>query len=326
LAAPLIIRDSRDRAAQQEIVLELADFSFTPPQEIFDTLRKPSAMGAVASDKAAAAQAPDLNDVRYDAFLANDRTLADPEVVRVEPGGQILLRIINSSAMSAHHIDIGALEGELVAVDGWAVHPVAGRQFPVAVAQRLDIRIHLPKAAGAYPVLAQLEGERNRTGIILQAGSATVTKIPDLADTPSAPLSLDLEQTLRATAPLAPRKADRVHRIDLTGEMNGYIWSLNNVAWTKDVPPLPLRKGERVELVLTNRTPMPHPMHLHGHEFQVVEINGKRFAGAVRDTVLVTPRTQVVVAFDANNPGMWAFHCHLLYHLDAGMFTTFRYI
>ena len=70
---------------------------------------------------------------------------------------------------------------------------------------------------------------------------------------------------------------------------------------------------------------MPHPMHLHGHEFQVVEIDGVRFAGAVRDTVLVPPGRRVVAAFDADNPGLWAFHCHLLYHLDAGMFATIQY-
>jgi len=92
------------------------------------------------------------------------------------------------------------------------------------------------------------------------------------------------------------------------------------------VPPLPIANGERVELILVNQTGMPHPMHLHGHEFQVVEINGKRLSGAVRDTVVVPPGRRVVVAFDANNPGWWAFHCHLLYHLDAGMFTTFRYV
>jgi FtsP/CotA-like multicopper oxidase with cupredoxin domain len=126
--------------------------------------------------------------------------------------------------------------------------------------------------------------------------------------------------------PLQPRKADRVHTLDLTGEMSGYVWSINNVVWNKDVPPLPLAKGERVELIFVNRTPMPHPMHLHGHEFQVVEIDGKRFAGAVRDTVLVPPGRRVVVAFDANNPGLWALHCHLLYHLEAGMFTTLRYV
>ena len=58
----------------------------------------------------------------------------------------------------------------------------------------------------------------------------------------------------------------------------------------------------------------------------VVEINDRRFSGAVRDTVLVPPGHRVVVAFDANNPGLWALHCHLLYHLATGMFTTVRYV
>jgi FtsP/CotA-like multicopper oxidase with cupredoxin domain len=175
-------------------------------------------------------------------------------------------------------------------------------------------------------VLAILEGERRQTGVILLAGPAPVTRMPDSATTPSPALTLALERRLRAIEPLASRKADRIHEVNLTGNMEGYVWSINDVAWNKDVPPLPVSKGERVELVITNKTPMPHPMHLHGHEFQVVEINGKRFHGAVRDTVLVTPGTRVVIAFDANNPGWWAFHCHLLYHQDAGMFTTLRYV
>ena len=87
---------------------------------------------------------PDLNDVKYDAFLANDRTLRDPEVVKIEPGGRVLLRIINSSSMSAFHIDLGELEGELIAVDGFEIVPVTGRRFPIAVAQRLDIRLAIP--------------------------------------------------------------------------------------------------------------------------------------------------------------------------------------
>jgi FtsP/CotA-like multicopper oxidase with cupredoxin domain len=279
------------------------------------------------SKPGASAAKPDLNDVTYDAFLANDRTLADPEVVKVEPGAAVLLRVINASSMSAYHVDLGQLSGELIAVDGFEINPVvAGRRFPIAVAQRLDIRLAIPSGPAAHPVLAVLEGERRRTGIVLAAGGASVGRIPDRAAMASPALTLDLESRLRAAAPIKPRKTDRVHTLDLTGEMTGYVWSINGVAWNKDVPPLPLATGERVELVMINRTMMPHPMHLHGHEFQVVEIDGQRFAGAVRDTVLVPPGKRVVVAFDANNPGWWAFHCHLLYHMDAGMFTTFRYV
>jgi FtsP/CotA-like multicopper oxidase with cupredoxin domain len=362
MTAPLIIHDERDRADEQEVVVMLADFSFTPAEQIFENLRKSDSMAGMAKPAGATASmskmsdtkmgsmakptgsmtstssmkmmapmsagesGPDLNDVKYDAFLANFRTLADPEIVKVEPGGRVVLRIINSSSMSAFHVGLGELDGVLIAVDGFEVEPIRGRSFPAAVAQRLDIRVSLPPGAGAYPVLAQLEGERERTGIILVAGGAPVTQIPDAAETPSPPLNLDLERSLRAKKPLAPRKADRVHTLNLTGEMAGYVWSINNVVWNKDTPPLAVAEGERVELVFVNQTPMPHPMHLHGHEFQVVEIDSERFSGAVRDTVLVTPGRRVVVAFDANNPGWWALHCHLLYHLDAGMFTTIKYV
>ncbi len=341
MAAPLIIHDERDRPDEQEVVVMLADFSFTPAEQIFENLKKSEAMAGMAKPAAAMASTsgmkmsmpmsagqsgPDLNDVKYDAFLANFRTLADPEIVKVEPGGRVLLRIINSSSMSAFHVRLGALDGELIGVDGFEVEPIRGRSFPAAVAQRLDIRVSLPPGPGAYPVLAQLEGERSQTGIVLVSGGAPVARIPDKAETPSPALTLDLERTLRARKPFPERKADRVHILNLTGEMAGYVWSINNVVWNKDVPPLPVAKGERVELVFVNRTPMPHPMHLHGHEFQVVEIDGERFPGAVRDTILVTPGRRVVVAFDALNPGWWALHCHLLYHMDAGMFTTIKYV
>jgi FtsP/CotA-like multicopper oxidase with cupredoxin domain len=63
-------------------------------------------------------------------------------------------------------------------------------------------------------------------------------------------------------------------------------------------------------------------MHLHGHVFQVVEINSKQIPGAIRDTILVTPKATVKLIFDADNPGLWAFHCHNLYHMVGGMFST----
>jgi FtsP/CotA-like multicopper oxidase with cupredoxin domain len=354
LLAPLIIRDQRDKPNRHEIVLMLNDFSFTPPEEIFANLKKGSNMpgmagggvpgsggakpipaslkgmagmnGMTGTARGDAPEEPDLNDVTYDAFLANDRTLADPEVVKVEPGGQVLLRVINGSAMSAYHVDLGRLDGRLIAVDGTLVQPIAGRRFPINVAQRLDIVVTIPRRIAAYPLLAIVEGERNRTGIVLAAGKATVARIPAQAPAAAPPITMALEKRLRAAEPLAPRRPDRVHNIDLTGEMSKYIWSINGIAWSREVPPLPIAKGERVALVMTNSTGMPHPMHLHGHRFQVVEVEGVGLSGAVRDTVRVPPGQRVIVVFDADNPGTWAFHCHMLYHMEAGMFQTFRYV
>jgi FtsP/CotA-like multicopper oxidase with cupredoxin domain len=162
LAAPLIVRDAADRVRdEQEIILFLSDYSFTPPKEIFAELRQgPKGMSrgtqaqrpqGAMSMKAAAGK-PDANDVDYDAYLANDRTLLDPEVVKVEKGGRVRLRIINGSTGTNFFIDLGSLTGELIATDGMPVKPVRRNRFPLAVAQRIDLTVHLPADGGAFPI------------------------------------------------------------------------------------------------------------------------------------------------------------------------------
>jgi FtsP/CotA-like multicopper oxidase with cupredoxin domain len=268
----------------------------------------------------------DLNDIEFDAYLANDRTLADPEVVGVEPGGRVRLRIINAAASTNFFLDLDGLEGELIAVDGLPVAPVRGRRFPIAIAQRLDIRLTLPAGQGAYPVFAHREGDTARTGILLATSEARIERLADHAEHKAPAVGLDLERRLEAVHPLGRRPADRTHVIDLTGSMKGYNWGLNGVAYG-DHKPLELRQGERIEIAFRNKTMMAHPMHMHGLPFQVVEIDGERFAGAMRDTVLVPANGgRVTVAFDAVNRGTWVMHCHNLYHMAAGMMTTLTYV
>jgi FtsP/CotA-like multicopper oxidase with cupredoxin domain len=66
---------------------------------------------------------------------------------------------------------------------------------------------------------------------------------------------------------------------------------------------------------------MAHPMHLHGYAFKIIEVNGKKVDGAIRDTILVMPNSSVKVIFDATTPGKWLIHCHTLYHMHTGMMT-----
>src|SRR5258708_36971473 len=101
----------------------------------------------------------DLNDIDYDAFLANDRALPDPEVIRTEQGGRVRLRLINAASSTQFWIDLGALTGTVVAVDGHPVRPVRGTRLPLAMAQRLDVLIDVP-GNGAYPIFAQVAGKR----------------------------------------------------------------------------------------------------------------------------------------------------------------------
>ena len=109
----------------------------------------------------------------------------------------------------------------------------------------------------------------------------------------------------------------------LTGNMASYLWTFDVAG--RGLQKIPVKTGERVEIAMRNVSPMSHPMHLHGHHFQVVAVGDKAFAGAIRDTVLVPPDTEVRIAFDADNAGKWAFHCHSLYHMNAGMMTTVEY-
>ena len=106
--------------------------------------------------------------------------------------------------------------------------------------------------------------------------------------------------------------------------MAAYVWKINDAAYPNRNS-LDIRKDERVGIVFTNSTSMAHPMHFHGHDFQVVDIDGEKLAGALRDTVVVPAGSKITVAFNADNPGLWALHCHLIYHLVTGMFTVLKY-
>ena len=268
--------------------------------------------------------AMDLNDIDYDAYLANDRTLADPQVVRVERGGRVRLRVINGATSTAFHLDLGRLSGQVVAADGNPVRPVSGSRFGLSMGQRLDIRLTLPADGGAFPILALREGAVQRTGIILATPGAAVEKVADTGQAETDALDLSLERQLVAVTPLAARAADQTRRMQLTGSMMPYVWSLDGRTFGEHRPLL-VRQGQRVELTFENASMMAHPMHLHGHHFQVVAIDGRPVAGAVRDTVLVPMMASVTVAFDADNPGRWPLHCHNLLHMATGMMTEVVY-
>ena len=101
--------------------------------------------------------------------------------------------------------------------------------------------------------------------------------------------------------------------------MAAYTWSISPGA------PLKVSKDKRVRLTMRNMSMMAHPMHLHGHHFQVLRVNGRDISGAVRDTVLLPPMAEVAVEFDTGNPGNWPLHCHHLYHMATGMMTYVSY-
>jgi FtsP/CotA-like multicopper oxidase with cupredoxin domain len=191
--------------------------------------------------------------------------------------------------------------------------------------QRIDIRLRLPNAQGAWPILALRSGAIERTGFVLATSKGEVRRVPAAGAAPLPPLDLTLESRLRAALPLPGKQADRHDTMILGGSMAPYVWTFDGRTWGQHRP-LRVRHGQRVELTLRNDSHMDHPIHLHGHELQVVSIDGKPIAGAVRDTIWLPTKSAVTVVFDANNPGpQWALHCHHLYHMATGMMTAVAY-
>lgn len=331
MAAPMICREA-DAEDIQEHVIMLHDFSFQSPEEILAALGGSDMHGAAGGMAGMDHSGGDMagmsmggmvhaNDVKYDAYLANDRTLADPEVVQVEAGARVRLRLINAGTATAFWIDPGVLDSVAIAVDGNACAPLAAKAYPMAQGQRLDLVVTVPPQGGAFAIFAQVEAARMRTGIVLATAGAKLERLSDMAESDAPHVDTSFDAGLRAVDALPDRTGQIAHL--MLGEEAGYRFTINGRVHGEDTP-IAAKLGERLELMFMNTGMMMHPMHLHGHHFQVVDVGMGRFSGPRRDVVAVPPQGMVTVTVDLDKPGSWYLHCHHLYHMATGMMTEVR--
>ena len=124
----------------------------------------------------------------------------------------------------------------------------------------------------------------------------------------------------KTTLPAGPL---RVLKFDLTGNMNRYVWTLDNKTVSESDKIL-IKKGENVRIILFNNSMMRHPMHLHGHDFRV--LNGQGDYAPMKNIIDIMPMERDTIEFAASEPGGdWFFHCHILYHMMSGMGRVFSY-
>ncbi|WP_322549622.1 multicopper oxidase family protein [Flavobacterium psychraquaticum] len=120
-----------------------------------------------------------------------------------------------------------------------------------------------------------------------------------------------------------PKEAPiREMRFELTGNMNRYVWSMDNKVMA-ETDKILIKKGEIVRITLYNNSMMRHPMHLHGHDFRV--LNGQGDLAPLKNVLDIMPMEKDIIEFEANADGDWFFHCHILYHMMAGMNRVFSY-
>ncbi|MGP4047996.1 multicopper oxidase family protein [Streptomyces sp. 2A115] len=262
----------------------------------------------------------DAGDVKYPYHLINGRVPADPDVYSGKPGKKVRLRIINAGSDTAYRVALGDHKLTITHTDGFPVRHQDVDALLVGMGERYDVLVTL--GDGVFPLVALAEGKDANGLALVRTGSG---------GKPSAtvrPKELDgvimTASQLRAAddVRLKSAKTDVTHRIELTGGMDKYDWAINGKPFDMGSPeanPILVEEGQRVRLDFVNDTDMWHPMHLHGHTYQ---LGG---SGPRKDTAIVLPKKKLSVFFDADNPGQWMLHCHNAYHGEAGMMANVAY-
>jgi FtsP/CotA-like multicopper oxidase with cupredoxin domain len=253
----------------------------------------------------------------YEGVLINGQMPDDPFETEVEEGQRVRLRFINGSSATTYHVGIGGHQMTVTHADGQPVDPVEVDSFLLSMGERYDVIVEADNP-GTWAIQAvPLESEGEVAEAVLQYAEVGTSTMPDRPEFDGSTLEYeDLHSRESLDVSGTP---DRTFDLTLSGGMmmQPDTWTIDGQAYP-DADPLNIRQGEHVRVNLTNHSMMVHPMHLHGHFFQVGDV--------VKDTVIVPPHMgQVTFEFVADNPGEWFFHCHNLYHLHSGMARVFEY-
>ncbi|WP_405653198.1 multicopper oxidase family protein [Streptomyces sp. NBC_00019] len=262
----------------------------------------------------------DAGDVKYPYHLVNGRVATDPAVYSSKPGRKVRLRIINAGSDTAYRLALGGHKLTITHTDGFPVRHQEVDALLVGMGERYDVLVTL--GDGVFPLVAVAEGKNANGLALVRTGSGSK---PSATVRPKELNGVIMTASrLRAAddVRLKTARTDVTHRIELTGGMMHYNWAVNGRKFEMSDPdanPILIEEGQRVRLDFLNRTTMWHPMHLHGHTYQLGA------SGPRKDTAIVLPRRKLSVFFDADNPGQWMLHCHNAYHGEAGMMANVAY-
>tara|TARA_R110002072_G_scaffold243682_1_gene402770 strand:- start:110189 stop:112327 length:2139 start_codon:yes stop_codon:yes gene_type:complete len=289
--------------------------------------------------------AMDLSDVGYDAFLVNGKRQLP---LTAKPGERVLLRFVNAGASTYFFLTAGEGNLTIVGSDGQRVEPVVVRRLLLGMAETYDVIVTMPEHAATIELRATSQDASGHASLLLgtgplqavtdppranlyvmdemlQAGLASMIpkreKEAATADRPFVPYAL-LRATRDTSIETEPANVRKL-TMRLTGDMRRYLWGFDNETLSENST-IRVKKGEVLRIELINDTMMHHPLHLHGHFFRL--LNGQGPYAPLKHTVDVPPMGKRTIEWLADEEGGdWFFHCHLLYHMDAGMARVFSY-
>jgi len=263
----------------------------------------------------------DAGDVTYPYYLINGRIPAAPTTFAAKPGQRIRIRFINAGSDTAFRVALAGHRMTVTHTDGFPVRPTDVDALLVGMGERYDVIV--TAGDGVFPLVAVAEGKAAAARALLSTG-AGAAPVPGYQPTELGGVVGTVDMfTATPEVDLGANKPDTAISVQLSGGMMTYDWTINGRAFA-DAEPLTIKEGQRATLTFNNMSMMWHPMHLHGHTFQVINRDGRR--GARKDTVIVLPMQKLTVDLVADNPGEWMLHCHNTYHQEAGMMTSLNYM
>ncbi|MDP3392513.1 multicopper oxidase family protein [Sediminibacterium sp.] len=303
--------------------------------------------------------AMDVSDIYYDAVLINGKE--EIALSSFKAGDKIRLRVSNGGASTYFWLSYAGGPITVVASDGNDVVPVIADRLIIGVSETYDIIVTIPAANTSFELLATAEDRIKSASLFLGLGvKKRADPLPKLkyfegmqmmndmmkmnGDMDVMGMDMSMQKmdmnsvmysessdinTLNYTKLKSPVKTNlnakapvKEFRFELTGNMNRYVWSMDNKVLSESDKIL-IKKGEVVRITLYNNSMMRHPMHLHGHDFRVV--NGQGDYAPLKNVLDIMPMETNTIEFEANTEGDWFFHCHILYHMMAGMNRVFSY-
>lgn len=254
----------------------------------------------------------------------------------VRSGERIRLRLINAAPARIFALEFREHRPLVIALDGQPVepHPPEGNRVVLGPAMRADILLDMV----GHPSSSATVTDTFYDDLSYRLVDLVYTNEPPLRTEPLGPPARLPPNTM----PEPDLSHAKRHDVVLTGGMmggmgmgggmrgmmgGGAMWAINGVAaHGHDMEPiLTLARGKSYVLAISNETAWYHPIHLHGHSFRVIMRNGRPTKYREwRDTILILPRERAEVAFVADNPGDWMFHCHILDHQEGGMMSVIR--
>ena len=295
----------------------------------------------IGTPQATAPPGDDASMFRYGVYSVNGRTGNGIEPIRFQPGSSVRLRLVNAGFLT-HYIHVHGLQFQIVATDGHELvgGPLTDQAVTLGAGERVDVQFTVPGSA-VWIHAHDPSAPAAEIGVtLLPVGAAAPATMPGQDESISGTVLDFLNYPARAVTPVWTNssKASKSWTLTLNESMSGMADSrmpagarmptryLINGRSFPDTDNLAVDTGDRVSLTFVNRGRLEHPMHVHGHAFQVLALDGLPVASQmVKDTVLVEPGGSVTVGFIADNSGWWMIHCHELHHAGGGMALLLSY-